>query len=152
MNTAFHRFHHPQKQGFQGGDLSDDHWSPDEAARWALRRAREERARKVRVRGFWWIAAAIVFAAFILAADQGFAEAQFKLGIMYAEGRGVLKDEAEAVRWYRLAADQGLAGAQGDLGIMYASGTPCLRTCGSTSLVQMGTQAPESIGTFLSVT
>ena len=21
MNTAFHRFHHPQKQGFQGGDL-----------------------------------------------------------------------------------------------------------------------------------
>ena len=35
------------------------------------------------------------------------AGAQFNLGVMYANGRGVLKDEAEAVRWYRLAAEQG---------------------------------------------
>ena len=92
MNIAFDRFRHPQKQGFQGGNLSDDHWSPDEAARWALRRAREERARKVRVRGFWWIAAAIVFTAFILAATALLAQ-----------------DNPEAVRWFRLAADQGFA-------------------------------------------
>ena len=31
-------------------------------------------------------------------------------------GEGVLKDEAEAVRWYRLAADQGNAAAQLNLG------------------------------------
>ena len=30
---------------------------------------------------------------------------------MYATGRGVLKDEAEAARWFRLAADQGNAAA-----------------------------------------
>ena len=56
------------------------------------------------------------------AAEQGDAEAQYNLGFMYAEGRGVSKDEAEAVRWYRLAADQGLAGAQHVLAAMYADG------------------------------
>ena len=48
-----------------------------------------------------------------LAADQGDAAAQFNLGVMYDNGRGVLKDEAEAVRWYRLAAEQGDADARG---------------------------------------
>ena len=55
-------------------------------------------------------------------ADQGDASAQFNLGLMYANGRGVLKDEAEAGRWYRLAADQGDASAQLNLGGMYADG------------------------------
>ena len=57
-----------------------------------------------------------------LAADQGHAYAQYNLGWMYANGRGVPEDDAEAVRWYRLAADQGLAIAQLHLGLMYASG------------------------------
>ena len=56
------------------------------------------------------------------AAEQGDAEAQFNLGAMYALGEGVLKDEAEAVRWCRLAAEQGLALAQNFLGNMYALG------------------------------
>ena len=43
------------------------------------------------------------------AADQGDADAQFKLGVMYSEGRGVPQDDAEAVNWYRLAAEQGLS-------------------------------------------
>ena len=55
-------------------------------------------------------------------ADQGDATAQFNLGIMYSEGRGVLKDDAEAVEWYRLAAEQGYADAQFNLGGMYANG------------------------------
>lgn len=50
-----------------------------------------------------------------LAAEQGYADAQFRLGLMYAEGRGVAKDDAEAVRWYQLAAAQGHAGAQFNL-------------------------------------
>ena len=41
---------------------------------------------------------------------------------MYADGRGVPQDDAEAVRWYRLAAAQGLALAQCNLGIMYDNG------------------------------
>ena len=55
-------------------------------------------------------------------AEAGVPGAQFNLGVMYAEGRGVPQDEAAAVSWYRLAADQGLAEAQFNLGGMYAEG------------------------------
>ena len=55
-------------------------------------------------------------------ADQGHADAQAFLGLMYADGEGVVEDDAEAAGWYRLAADQGLAAAQVFLGAMYANG------------------------------
>lgn len=55
-------------------------------------------------------------------AEQGSAEAQFNLGIIYDKGEGVLKDIEEAVRWYRLAAKQGHANAQTILGLMYYEG------------------------------
>ena len=61
------------------------------------------------------------------AAEQGDAEAQFVLGSRYANGEGVLKDEAEAVRWYRLAAEQGHTVAQLALGLMYANGEGVLK-------------------------
>ena len=57
-----------------------------------------------------------------LAADQGYAAAQYILGFIYAEGRGVPKDDVKAVRWYRLAAEQGHACAQSNLGDMYGTG------------------------------
>ena len=41
---------------------------------------------------------------------------------MYATGRGVPQDYAEAVRWYRLAAEQDNASAQVSLGLKYATG------------------------------
>ena len=59
---------------------------------------------------------------FRMAAEQGHAEAQFNLGLMYAEGRGVPEDHAAAVDWYRMAAKQGHAGAMTNLGVMYAEG------------------------------
>jgi len=55
-------------------------------------------------------------------AEQGEAQAQFKLGVMYYQGLGVTQDNEEAVRWYRQAADQGLASAQSNLGGMYRDG------------------------------
>ena len=55
-------------------------------------------------------------------ADQGDAEAQGNLGIMYDQGRGVPQDYAQAVKWYRLAANQGNAWAQKMLGFMYNLG------------------------------
>ena len=61
------------------------------------------------------------------AADQGDAAAQYNLGRMYANGEGVLKDFAEAVRWYRMAAEQGLAMAQFNLGVTYANGQGVLK-------------------------
>ena len=60
-------------------------------------------------------------------AEQGDADAQYNLGIMYVTGRGVPQDDAEAVRWYLLAADQGHAVAQFNLGIMYAYGRGVLQ-------------------------
>ena len=56
------------------------------------------------------------------AADQGNAEAQFNLGVMYDQGEGVPKNYTEAMQWYRKAADQGDANAQYNLGIMYYNG------------------------------
>jgi TPR repeat protein len=41
------------------------------------------------------------------AAEQNHAGAQFNLGEMYKEGRGVPLDEKEAEKWYQTAADQG---------------------------------------------
>ena len=55
-------------------------------------------------------------------AEQGDAEAQNLLGIMYFNGEGVEQDNVEAVRWYRLAAEQGLANAQYNLGLMHDNG------------------------------
>ncbi|MBC9786430.1 toll/interleukin-1 receptor domain-containing protein [Heliobacterium chlorum] len=47
---------------------------------------------------------------------------QNHLGVMYANGIGVVKNEIKAVEWYRKAAEQGNAEAQSNLGFMYASG------------------------------
>ena len=49
------------------------------------------------------------------AAEQGDAIVQFKLGWMYAEGKGVTKDTVKAVEWYQKAAEQGNAAAQYNL-------------------------------------
>ncbi len=40
------------------------------------------------------------------AAEQGDVVAQYNVGVRLANGRGVPKDEAQAVRWYQMAADQ----------------------------------------------
>ena len=57
-----------------------------------------------------------------LAAAQGDADAQAKLGLMFENGRGVAQDYAEAVRLYSLAAAQGHADAQFYLGVMFENG------------------------------
>ena len=59
---------------------------------------------------------------FLPLAEQGVAEAQYHLAVMYEFGRGLPLDYAEAVKWHRKAADQGYAMAQNDLGVLYAKG------------------------------
>ena len=56
------------------------------------------------------------------AAEQGYAEAQFNLGVMYDDGQGVAQNYAEAAKWFTKAAEQGYADAQYLLGEMYISG------------------------------
>jgi len=46
-----------------------------------------------------------------LAAEQGFAPAQYNLGAMYVEGLGVPQDHKEAVKWFRRSAEPGNAQA-----------------------------------------
>ena len=54
-----------------------------------VRASSEDKAEAVR----WWLQAA----------EQGLAEAQYNLGVAYDTGEGVLRDDAEAARWYRMA-------------------------------------------------
>ena len=54
--------------------------------------------------------------------EQGHAFAQFNLGTLYSEGKGVPQDHKEAVKWFRLAADQGDTFSQYNLGMSYAKG------------------------------
>jgi len=55
-------------------------------------------------------------------AESGDAEAQYNLGVLYAEGQGGPRDYTEARAWYLKAAAQGLAEAQYGLGLLYAKG------------------------------
>ena len=57
-----------------------------------------------------------------LAAEQGHAAAQSRLGDFHQVGYGVPQDYAEAVRWHRSAAEQGDAVAQFNLGVRYSIG------------------------------
>ena len=48
-------------------------------------------------------------------AEQGNANAQYNLGNMYNEGKGVPQDYKEAAKWWKLAAEQGHEEAQYNL-------------------------------------
>ena len=55
-------------------------------------------------------------------AEAGDAESQVELGIRYADGKGVTKDQVEAVKWFRKATEQNYARAQYNLGLSYLDG------------------------------
>ena len=55
-------------------------------------------------------------------AQNGDAEAQFRLGVMFQNGLGVVRDEKRGFYWMRLSADQDHGLAQHGLGIMYLYG------------------------------
>ena len=56
------------------------------------------------------------------AGEEGDAKAQFYLGTLYYDGRGVPQVWSEAAKWYLEAAEQGEAVAQFNLGNMYVAG------------------------------
>jgi len=55
-------------------------------------------------------------------AESGHAQAQFNLGMLYANGYGAPADPGRAAAWYTKAADSGLPSAQVNLGLLYAAG------------------------------
>ena len=66
--------------------------------------------------------AVVLFEKTLAEAKDGDAVAMVNLGVMYANGEGVVKDDKEAVKWYRKAAELGNAGAMNNLGFKYANG------------------------------
>ena len=45
---------------------------------------------------------------YTLAADQGYALAQYALGVMYSKGNAALRDYKRAYMWYDIAASNGV--------------------------------------------
>ncbi len=80
--------------------------------------ARLKAAQAAYYRGDFTTAASV----FRAMAEQGNPRAQFFLGEMYLNGRGVPKDYAQALKWARAAAEQHDSDAQYTLGGMYESG------------------------------
>jgi len=56
-------------------------------------------------------------------AEQGNAEAEHNLAVLYKSGKGVMKNLKKAAYWFEKAAKLGLADAQFNLGYMYDMGT-----------------------------
>ena len=61
-------------------------------------------------------------------AEQGDADAQNNLGVMYNEGQGVPQDNKEAVKWWRLSAGQRVEQAQYNLALMRDDSLDCLNS------------------------
>ena len=62
------------------------------------------------------------FAGYKAQAAKGIAESQFNVSCCYYNGKGVAKDQVQAVEWCRKSAEQGFAAAQCNLGYFYAHG------------------------------
>lgn len=55
-------------------------------------------------------------------AERGYAEAEYHLGWLYANGNGLAVDIAKAMAWWQRAANQGHADAQFAVGLAYTTG------------------------------
>ena len=89
-------------------------------------------------------------------AEQGNANAQYNLGVMYFKGEGVPQSYPNAVFWYRHAAWQGDASAQLELGVMCYKGQGTLQdyaealTWFRTAADQGSAQAQFNLGAMYS--
>ncbi|MFO7604643.1 MAG: tetratricopeptide repeat protein, partial [Gammaproteobacteria bacterium] len=61
-------------------------------------------------------------------AEQGDADAQYNMGLLFLNGRGVPQDERAAGEWFKKAARQGSADAQYNLGVLYYKGRGLARS------------------------
>jgi TPR repeat protein len=64
----------------------------------------------------------LAYKEFLASAEEGNADAQFNVALMYERGIGVAKNLEEAVVWYRKSALQGNSAAQFNLGVLYENG------------------------------
>ena len=64
----------------------------------------------------------LAFKDFLAAAEEGHADSQYNVALMYETGLGVDKDASQAVVWYEKSALQGNGAAQFNLGVLYENG------------------------------
>jgi len=57
-----------------------------------------------------------------MAAEQGDAESEHNLAVLYTQGEGVPRNLKEAANWMRKAAEQNLAAGEQGLGVLYEDG------------------------------
>ncbi|KAI8607616.1 hypothetical protein BC830DRAFT_1072804, partial [Chytriomyces sp. MP71] len=62
---------------------------------------------------------------FRAAAEQGFPNAEYNMGVRYSTGHGVPHDDHQAFQWFERAAKQGHAKAQSNLGVCFVNGKGC---------------------------
>jgi len=61
-------------------------------------------------------------------AEQGDAEAQYNLALLYKSGLGIKQDERKALEWFHKAARQGMSDAQYNIGVMFYEGKGAYRS------------------------
>lgn len=66
-------------------------------------------------------------------AQQGYAEAQYSIGWMYANGYGLAVDDSKALDWWKRAADHGHADAQFAVALAYMYGEGVKRDRGTAA-------------------
>ena len=82
-------------------------------------------------RGLWYLHQQQYEAAranFEQATALGNARAAYELGMMYAQGHGVVKNEKKAAAYFEQSANKGFAEAQNSLGYLYDNGLALHRT------------------------
>lgn len=83
-----------------------------------------DRARSAAERGDY----ATALTAWTELAENGHAQAQYRLGLLYRKGQGVNKNDQAAAKWWQLSASQGDAEAQFGLSNLYATGEGVLKS------------------------
>ena len=78
-------------------------------------------------------------------ADQGIAEAQNDIGVLYAKGQGLQQDYVNAARWFRKSADLGYPKAQHNLGVLYQAGRGVAQDPAEAGKWEKRAAAPRSI-------
>lgn len=69
------------------------------------------------------------------AADQGYSQAQYNLGLLYEDGNGMGQDYYEASQWYKRASKNGFSEAQNNLGVLYIMGKGVIKNINQAELM-----------------
>ena len=77
-------------------------------------------------------------------AENGLAEAQYRLAIMYQNGLGMVRNELLAMKWMTASANQDFAWAQHGLGFMYMEGD-CVTKNGDKAVTWFAKAADQGL-------